>query len=237
MLWMFSVNCFLVDLSLNGRTVCLLTELLQHFITLIQDEVFDVTQVQSLVACQCQDSARCSNHDVRRVLLQHLFIFLYRQPSKEHCHLQAKTHTESVKTQGHTLIMWTAEDNQLTVFTLTVGMYLENLSYSLLIWKASSLVWHITSTDTCSTTMTLSITASPHCFCDCNVLYCVSLVTEFHLNNPPKNMSCLKSLIKVSWYITQRMFDTVHLSSVIFISTSPTLWSAYNQEWSHIIRR
>ena len=27
-----------------------------------------------------------------------------------------------------------------------------NLSYSLLIWKASSLVWHITSTDTCPST-------------------------------------------------------------------------------------
>lgn len=33
--------------------------------------------------------------------------------------------------------------------TLTLGMYLEKRSYSLLIWKASSLVWHMTSTDTC----------------------------------------------------------------------------------------
>lgn len=35
-------------------------------------------------------------------------------------------------------------------FTLTVGMYFENLSYSLLIWNASSLVWHITRTETCT---------------------------------------------------------------------------------------
>ncbi len=32
--------------------------------------------------------------------------------------------------------------------TFTVGMYLEKRSYSLLIWKASSRVWHMTSTDT-----------------------------------------------------------------------------------------
>lgn len=32
--------------------------------------------------------------------------------------------------------------------TLTVGMYLEKRSYSLLIWKANSRVWHMTSTDT-----------------------------------------------------------------------------------------
>ena len=33
--------------------------------------------------------------------------------------------------------------------TLTLGMYLEKRSYSLLIWKASSRVWHITRTVTC----------------------------------------------------------------------------------------
>lgn len=76
----------------SGRAY-LLTKLLEHLVTLIQDEMFDVTQVECLVACQCQDPARCSHHNVRTVLLQHLLIFLYRQPSKEHCHLQACTHT------------------------------------------------------------------------------------------------------------------------------------------------
>lgn len=33
--------------------------------------------------------------------------------------------------------------------TLTLGMYLEKRSYSLLIWKASSRVWHMTRTVTC----------------------------------------------------------------------------------------
>lgn len=33
--------------------------------------------------------------------------------------------------------------------TLTLGMYLEKRSYSLLIWKASSRVWHMTKTVTC----------------------------------------------------------------------------------------
>ena len=32
--------------------------------------------------------------------------------------------------------------------TLTAGRNLLNLSYSLLIWNANSLVWHITSTET-----------------------------------------------------------------------------------------
>lgn len=31
---------------------------------------------------------------------------------------------------------------------MTLGMYLEKRSYSLLIWKASSLVWHMTRTVT-----------------------------------------------------------------------------------------
>ena len=34
--------------------------------------------------------------------------------------------------------------------TLTAGRNLLNLSYSLLIWNANSLVWHITSTETCT---------------------------------------------------------------------------------------
>merc|ERR1719323_656550 len=36
--------------------------------------------------------------------------------------------------------------------TLTAGRNLLNLSYSLLIWNASSLVWHITNTETCPST-------------------------------------------------------------------------------------
>lgn len=38
--------------------------------------------------------------------------------------------------------------------TLTLGMYLEKRSYSLLIWNASSRVWHITNTDTWVRTIT-----------------------------------------------------------------------------------
>lgn len=67
-----------------------LTKLLKHLVALIENEMFDVTQVECLVACQRQDPAWCPHHNVRTVFLQHLFIFLYRQPSKEHCHLQGK---------------------------------------------------------------------------------------------------------------------------------------------------
>lgn len=74
-----------------GRA-CSLTELLEHLVALVEDEMFDVTQVECLVAGQRQDPSRCSNHNVRTVLLQHLLVFLYRQPSKEHCHLQADEH-------------------------------------------------------------------------------------------------------------------------------------------------
>lgn len=55
----------------------------------------------------------------------------------------------SVAPEGH-MVPNTAQ--HLRRLTLTLGMYLEKRSYSLLIWKASSLVWHMTSTDTCRAT-------------------------------------------------------------------------------------
>lgn len=67
-----------------------LTELLEHLVALIEDEMFDMTQVECLVARQCQDPAWCPHYNVWTVLLQHLFVLLDRQPSEEHCHLQAK---------------------------------------------------------------------------------------------------------------------------------------------------
>ena len=51
------------------------------------------------------------------------------------------------------MICWVKSTNSFLIskeikVTLTPGMYFEKRSYSLLIWNANSLVWHITNTDT-----------------------------------------------------------------------------------------
>lgn len=64
-----------------------LTKLFQHLVALVQDEMFDVAQVEALVAGQGQDPAGGSHHHMRALSLQHLLVLLYRQAAKEHCHL------------------------------------------------------------------------------------------------------------------------------------------------------
>lgn len=59
--------------------------MLQHFVTLIQDKMLDVLQAEGLVPGESEDAARCSNNDVRAVLLQHLLILLDGQATKEYC--------------------------------------------------------------------------------------------------------------------------------------------------------
>ena len=61
-----------------------LTQLLQHLVTLVQDEVLDVLEVEGLVSAEGQDAARCPHHDVGAVALHRLLILLDADPSKEH---------------------------------------------------------------------------------------------------------------------------------------------------------
>lgn len=64
-----------------------LTKLLQHFVTLIQDEVLDVLEVEGLVSAEGQDAAGGPDHDVGAVVLHHLLVLLDADPTKEHCRL------------------------------------------------------------------------------------------------------------------------------------------------------
>ena len=61
-----------------------LTKSFKHLVTFIKDKVFDMLHVQALVACQSQDSARGSNHNMGAVGFQDLFIFLDWHTTKEH---------------------------------------------------------------------------------------------------------------------------------------------------------
>lgn len=70
-------------------------------------------------------------------------------------------------------------------------MYLEKRSYSLLIWKASSLVWHMTSTDTCR------VGKKTHAFPESTPIHpntrCAYYDSSFHT-------SCLKAQTSISTF-------------------------------------
>lgn len=58
--------------------------MLQHLVTLIQNEVLDVLQVEGLVPTEGQDAAGGPHHNVRTVVLHHLLVLLDADPAKEH---------------------------------------------------------------------------------------------------------------------------------------------------------
>lgn len=60
------------------------TELLEHLVTLVQDEVLDVLQDQGLSPDEGQCAAGRAHHDVGAVLLQHLLVFLDGHAAEEH---------------------------------------------------------------------------------------------------------------------------------------------------------
>lgn len=59
------------------------TQLLQHLVTFIQYKVFDIFEVQSLVANEGKDPPWCSYDNVRAALLQYILILLYGQATEE----------------------------------------------------------------------------------------------------------------------------------------------------------
>lgn len=66
-----------------------LTQLFQHLITLIKDEVLQVLEIEFLVANQRQDASWCADNDVRCRRLQRLLVLLDRHAAKEHGNLDA----------------------------------------------------------------------------------------------------------------------------------------------------
>ena len=65
-----------------------LTQLLEHFVALVQDEVLDVLQVELLALDESQESAGSSDDDVRAVGLQDLLVFGDGQTAEEHSDLK-----------------------------------------------------------------------------------------------------------------------------------------------------
>ena len=85
----------------------ILTQLLQHFVTLIQDKVLDVLGVEGLVLDQGQDPPRGTHHDVRAVVLQHLLVLLDADTTKEDRDLDV------VKVLTETLVLLVNLEGQL----------------------------------------------------------------------------------------------------------------------------
>lgn len=67
-----------------------LTQLLQHLIALVKDEMFQVLQVEFLVPDESENSSWGADNDVRCHCLQGLFVLLNRHAAKEHCDLNAR---------------------------------------------------------------------------------------------------------------------------------------------------
>lgn len=62
------------------------TKLFQHLVAFIQYKVFQVAEIELLVAHQSKNTARGANNDVRAVVLEGLFVLLNIQASEEHPH-------------------------------------------------------------------------------------------------------------------------------------------------------
>ena len=85
----------------------ILTQLLQHFVTLVQDKVLDVLGVEGLILDQGQDSSRGTNHNMGAVVLQNLLILLDADTTKEDRDLDV------VKVLAETLVLLVNLEGQL----------------------------------------------------------------------------------------------------------------------------
>lgn len=73
--------------SISKTKAVSLTNLFQHFVTLIKDKMLDMLQIEGLLSCKCQDSSRGSHDDVRTVGFEYLLVLLDANSSKENCNL------------------------------------------------------------------------------------------------------------------------------------------------------
>lgn len=67
-----------------------LTQLLQHFIAFIEDEMFQVLQVQLLIANESENASRCPDDNMWSHCLECLFVLLNRHSAEEHRDLHAR---------------------------------------------------------------------------------------------------------------------------------------------------
>lgn len=67
-----------------------LTQLFQHLIALVENEMFQVLQVEFLVANESENATWCPNDNMRRCCLQNLFVLLDWHSTEENCNLHAR---------------------------------------------------------------------------------------------------------------------------------------------------
>ena len=93
--------------NILSHTNHILTQLLQHFVTLVQNEVLYVLGVERLVLDESKDAARSANNDVGAVVLEHFLILLYAYTTKEDRHLDV------VKVLAEPLVLFVNLESQL----------------------------------------------------------------------------------------------------------------------------
>lgn len=84
-LWVSSFERFF-NFEVMRRT---LTQLLQHLVAFVEDEMFEIFQVKLLVANERENSARCADHNMWRHCLQSLFVLLHWHATEEHPNFNA----------------------------------------------------------------------------------------------------------------------------------------------------
>ena len=133
-----------------------LTKSFEHFVALVEDVVLDMLQVEVLLTGQREDTSRGSHDDVWAVLFQNLLISL--KETNLMVILKLTHRVLSINSPifiiGNNILFYIFMQKLITLIesppkktaTLQLGVYLLKRSYSLLIWNASSLVWHRTNT-------------------------------------------------------------------------------------------
>ena len=61
----------------------MLTQLLEHFVAFVEDEMLEMLQIELLAPDQGQDPARSAHHDMRAVGLEHLLVLGDGQAAEE----------------------------------------------------------------------------------------------------------------------------------------------------------
>lgn len=94
--------------------------------------MFDILQVEVLVANEGKSTARCAHHDVGTVLAENLLILLDREATKEHSALH------SGHVLGETLILFADLESQLTCVAHHKNRHLEERKIQMIFDKSSS---------------------------------------------------------------------------------------------------
>jgi hypothetical protein len=83
------MKIFCTTSRMSASLGALSTELLEHFIALVQDEELHLVQLERLSSDQRKEPSRSANQDVRRGRLEHLLLLEHRLASIDHLGLHS----------------------------------------------------------------------------------------------------------------------------------------------------